>query len=92
MQASFHTVLKYVAYQHTSMQTRGVTVESKGGTIPRTPNHHGAPKSPNNVTGTFFNTIHLLRKDRFEHGGAKLASFPGRHLTSLRPWCRLVCI
>ena len=23
---------------------------------------------------------------RFQHGGAKLASFPGRHLTSVRPW------
>jgi len=29
----------------------------------------------------------LLPKDlRFEHGGAKLASCPGRHITSLRPW------
>jgi len=28
----------------------------------------------------------LLPKDlRFEHRGAKLASYPGRHLTSLRP-------
>jgi len=47
----------------------------------------GAPKSPNNATSTFFNTVHLLPKDlRFEHGGAKLASWPGRHLTTLRPW------
>ena len=47
----------------------------------------GAPKSLNNVTSTFFNTVHLLPKDlRFEHGGAKLASFPGRHLTLIRPW------
>ena len=31
--------------------------------------------------------MNLLPKDvRFEHGGAKLASCPGRHLTSLRPW------
>jgi len=35
----------------------------------------GAPKCPNNVTSTFFNTVHLLPKDlRFEYGGAKLAS------------------
>ena len=27
---------------------------------------------------------------RFEHGGAKLASCPGRHLTSLSPWLHLV--
>ena len=39
-----------------------------------------APKSPNNLTSTFFNTVRLLPKDlRFEHGGAKLASCPGRH-------------
>ena len=45
----------------------------------------GAPKSPNNVASTFFNTVHLLPKDlRFEHWGAKLASCPGRHLASLR--------
>jgi len=38
------------------------------------------------ITNTFFNTANLLPKDlRFEHGGAKLASCPGRHLTSLRP-------
>ena len=56
---------------------RGVTKE---GTIPR------APKSPNNVTCTFFNTVHLLLEDlRFENGGAKVASCPGRHLTTLRP-------
>jgi len=34
------------------------------------------------ITGFFFNTLHLLPKDlTFEHGGAKLASCPGRHLT-----------
>ena len=45
----------------------------------------GPPKSPNNVTSTFLNT-HLLPKDlRFEHGGSKFDSCPGRHLTSLRP-------
>ena len=46
----------------------------------------GAPKNPNNATRTFFNAVHLLPEDlRFEHGGTKLASFPGRHLTSLSP-------
>jgi len=36
---------------------------------------------------TFFNTVHLLPKDlSFEHGGAKVASCPGHHLTSLCPW------
>jgi len=58
------------------------------------PNHYGvaellqtAPKSPNNVTSTSFNTLHLLPKDFiFKHGSAELASYPGRHPTSLCPW------
>ena len=66
--------------------------------IPRAPNHYGerrmtagAPKSPNNVTSTFFNTVLLIPKDlKFEHGGAKLASCPGRCQTSSRP-CTVVC-
>jgi len=42
---------------------------------------------PRNVTRTFFSAGHLLPEDlRFENGGAKLASCPERHLTSLRPW------
>jgi len=46
----------------------------------------GAPKNLNNVTRTFFHTVHLLPEDlRFENGSAKLASCPGYHLTSLRP-------
>ena len=45
----------------------------------------GAQKVPT-ITCTFFNTEHLLRNDpRFEHGGSNLTSYPGRHLTSLRP-------
>ena len=60
----------------------------------RAPNHcwgaerlRRTPKSPNNVARTFFNTVHLLPKDlSFENGGAKLASCPGHHLTSLHPW------
>ena len=49
----------------------------------------GASKSPSNV----YNTAHLLPKDlRFDHGGPKLAFFPGCDLTSLLPtdtasWC-----
>jgi len=65
----------------------------KRDTIPRAPNHYGGadslrgtPKSPNNVTSTFFNTVYLFPKDlRFERGGSKLDSCPGRHLTSLCP-------
>jgi len=34
----------------------------------------------------FFNAVNLLPKDlRFEHGGVKIASCPGRNLTLLRP-------
>ena len=51
----------------------------------------GAPKSPNNVTITFFSTAHLIPTDlKFDHGGTKLASCPRRCLTSLRP-CTVVC-
>jgi len=48
----------------------------------------GAPKSPNNVTSTFFNAVGYIcfRKTCYRHGGAKLASCPGRHLISLRPF------
>ena len=57
----------------------------QGGTIPLVPNHCGGTKS-HNVISTVFNTVHLLPKGlRFEHGGAKLVSCPGRHRTSLRP-------
>ena len=36
----------------------------------------GVPKSPNNVTSTFFNTVNLLQKElRFEHGGGHLTCF-----------------
>jgi len=59
---------------------------NKGGTVSRESNHWVAPKSPNNVASVFFNTVLLLPKDlRFEHGGAKLASWPGCHLTSIHP-------
>ena len=41
-----------------------------------------APKSPNNVTSTFFNTVNLPSKELgFDHRGAKL-----------RPWGRRICL
>jgi len=38
-----------------------------------------APKHPNSVTSTLFNTVQLLADDlKFDHGGAKLVFFaPG---------------
>jgi len=76
---------------------QGYNEGDKQGTFPRVLNQYGgakslreAPKSPNNVTRTFFNTVYWLPKDlRFEYVGAKLASRPGRYLTSLRS-CHLV--
>jgi len=54
--------------------------------MPWGPNHCVAPKSPTKVENVFFNTVHSLSKDlRLDHGGAKLVSFPGRHLTSVGP-------
>jgi len=36
------------------------------------------PKSPKNVTCTFFNTVNLLQKEvRFEHGAPNLLLAPG---------------
>jgi len=36
-------------------------------------------------------TADLLPKElSFEHGGAKLVSYPGRHLTLLRPCVQLI--
>jgi len=53
----------------------------------------GVEKFQQYVTSIFFNTTYLLPKDlRFEHGGANLASCPGQHLTSLRPWGSLMRI
>jgi len=92
--ASNHPKLLVVRLRTPGRKHRGVT-RGQGGRIPLLPNHHGAPnhcgggkwlrwapKRPNNVTSTFFNTVNLLRKGlRFEHGGAKLASCSGRHLT-----------
>ena len=64
-----------------SASTRDVTMSEQGDPIHRALNHYGGakwlrgePKSPNNVTSTFFNRVHLLPKDlRFEQGGARLA-------------------
>jgi len=65
-----------------------VTGVRKGDNGEQFPGHRitmRVPKCPKNVTSTFFNTVNLLPKElRFQHGAAKLASCPGRHLTSLR--------
>jgi len=64
---------------------RGVTRGTKGAQFPGRRMTAGSAEKSQQCT--FFNTVHLLRKDfRFEHGFAKLASCPGRHLTLLGPW------
>jgi len=74
-------------------ETKGVTKRARGrnSTAVGAEYLRGAPNSPNNVAGTFFNTVYLLPKDvGFEHGDAELVPCPGRHLTSLRPWLLII--
>jgi len=70
---------------HYGSISRGAT-KGQGGAIALAQNHSGgaeilrlrrmiagAPKNPNDITRTSFNTVHLLPEDlRFENGGAKL--------------------
>ena len=64
-----------------------------------------APKSPNSVTSTFFNTVNLPLKEirfdhrsakcrpwgrRFDQGGAEFVFWPWRHLISFRPCCEVL--
>ena len=47
-------------------------------------------ESPNNVTRTAFNTVHLLPKNLIcEHEGGKLSSCPWRHLNRLIQYVQL---
>jgi len=67
--------------------TRGV---ARGAQFPGGQITMGAPKRPNNVTSTLFNTDHLLLKDlRLQHGGAKFAFWPGRNVPSLCPFATI---
>jgi len=51
----------------------------------------GAPKSPNNVTNTFFNTAHLLPRDlRFEHGGHPTCFLPRAPSSLVTPMCMTI--
>jgi len=58
----------------------------KGVTIPRAPNHYGRGKIPKFHKYFLQYSAFASEKTCFEHEGAKLASCPGRHLTSLHPW------
>ena len=65
---------------------RGVTRGARGAQLPGRRTIMGTPKNPNNVTSTFFNRRFASERRQVRTWGAKLASCPGRHLTSLRPW------
>jgi len=67
---------------------RGATRGGKGGTIPRAPNHCGGRGKIQTVSQVLSSIQCIASKTtlNFEHGGAKLASCRGHHLTSLRPW------
>jgi len=74
------------------MWMEGRNEGDKRGIITRAPNHCGGAEwlrevqeSRSSVKYFLKYTVHLLPKDlRFEHGGAKRASCPGRHIISLR--------
>jgi len=71
--------------ENSALGNGGVTKGERGHNSPGVKSLREPPKSPNNVTSTFFNTVHLRPKDlRFEHKGAKLVSCSGRHQTPLR--------
>jgi len=46
-------------------------------TIPREPDHWGVPQTPNNVSSTFFNTVHHLQIPQVRTQASKLLLAPG---------------
>jgi len=75
--ARSQNALPFLHYNVNSPATQGRNEGGKGDTIPRAPNHFGDAIK-----------FQQCPKDlRFKHRGAKPASCPGRHLTSLRPCC-----
>ena len=73
---------------HTFIAQQGRNDGGKGGTIPQATNHYWGTEKSQRSHKYFLslNIVHLLSKNlKFEHGGAKLASCPGRHLASIRP-------
>jgi len=81
----------------------GLQRQKEGGTIPRAPNHdggaeplQGAPKFPNSVTITFFNTVYLLPKysTSVSNMGCQtcfLPRAPSYLVTSLQGYARVWC-
>jgi len=75
------------SFRYLLHNTRDVTRGARGHNSLSAKSLRGAKKSQRCHKHFFQNsTVHLLPEDlRFEHGGAKLVSFPTRHLTSSRP-------
>jgi len=71
----------------TTVPCRGVTRRGKGRAIPRAPNHYrGAEKSQQCQKYFLQYSKFASIRSQIPNVGAKLASCPGPHLTSLRPW------
>jgi len=70
----------------TAVVVRGVTSGARGAQLPGRRIIMGTQKNPNNVTSTLFNSRFASERPQVRTRGAKLASCPGRHPTSLRPW------
>jgi len=65
---------------------RGMTRGGKGDTISRAQNHFGGRRKLLTMSQVLSSSADLLPKDfSFEHGGSKLVSLPGCHLTPSRP-------
>jgi len=64
---------------------------NKGGTIPRAPNHYGCAEKSQQCYRYFLQySTFASERPQVRTWGTKLASGPGRHITSLRPWYRHV--
>ena len=59
-----------------SLENRGVTTGRQGSTIPRTPNHYGSLKSPNNVTRTSSIQCICFRKTSGSNMGRQTCFLP----------------
>ena len=89
--------LKITVFSHLYLQAQGLSLRvcssqrrNEGGQRDHNAPgavHWRAPISLNNITSTFFSTVHLLRKTLGSNVRAPdLLLCPGRHLTSVRPW------
>jgi len=81
-----------LATENVSHKRRGVTRGARGRDSPGAEWLPGAPKGHNNVTSTFFNSTFASERPQVRTWGAKLASCPGRHPSSLRSYTNATLI